>query len=632
MAVVKNLILRAGADFSGVSKSMKKAQRDVMRFKQNFQNTARRVMQISIVVGTATVLAAKKAIDAADEQIQQGVKLATVMKQRMKATDAMVDSVKKLASEQQTLGIIDEELQLAGAQQLATFLNQSDSLNKLIPAMNNLAAQQKGVNATSSDMVNIANMMGKVFTGQIGALKRVGISFTEAEGKVLSYGSESEKAAMLAQVITSNVGEMNSELAKTPLGQMQQLKNEIGDLWEYAGMVVMPIRNALIPATRAMIGNFQALIDKLRPTIALAQIFIETLFNVKATKNSEKITGGVENQADAYDDLGDSAKQAKKSVMGFDEVNQLQEDTEDSALNAASASAKNSDAMEKEKSVVDDLGDSFILTAEQIESATKKAKEFKQTMEDVKGFLSGFLKGLSEGIEDTWVVKLFKYIFGLEFEKAKGDMESVGESFGKIAIYIGEIYAAVKLLEGVKWFMSLLGVKGASSLGGAGALKAFLATPFGLILVAALGLEAIQSIAGFRMGDGEITAEPLPPASLKESIVDPFGKNATTEPRTHGVPYTDRPVVFNSYPVVGSGVEIPSSGNTFSDYPDFNNIIKPGISEGLSKSDIDEILNKIANNSVPPITVISKTEIDGIEFGRAVNNVLTNNSMRRGYA
>jgi hypothetical protein len=181
MAVVRNLILRAGADFSGMSKGMKKAQRDIRRFKRNFNNTAKQVLRISTVIATATVYASIKAMQAADEQAVAEEKLLTVMKQRMGATDNMVKSVLDLTSAEQKRGVIGDEVQIAGAQQLATFLKQTESLHKLIPAMNNLAAQQKGVAATSGDLVNVANMMGKVFTGQTGALRRVGISFSDAQ-------------------------------------------------------------------------------------------------------------------------------------------------------------------------------------------------------------------------------------------------------------------------------------------------------------------------------------------------------------------------------------------------------------------------------------------------------------------
>lgn len=161
--------------------------------------------------------------------------LTTVMRQRMNATDDEIASIKELASEQQKLGVIGDEVQLAGAQQVATFLKEKSSIETLLPAMNNLLAQQNGVNATTTDAVSVANLMGKAMQGQVSALTRVGITFSEAEAQVLKYGTESERAAVLAQVITNNVGDMNAQLAATDTGKQAQLANKLGDIKERLG-------------------------------------------------------------------------------------------------------------------------------------------------------------------------------------------------------------------------------------------------------------------------------------------------------------------------------------------------------------------------------------------------------------
>jgi hypothetical protein len=91
-------------------------------------------------------------------------------------------------------------------------------------------------------------------------LKRVGISFTDAQAEVLKYGNESERASMLAQVITDNVGDMNAELAKTDSGKIKQAENDIGDMQEEIGEKLIPIqlqwvqlqKSALIPALGAL--------------------------------------------------------------------------------------------------------------------------------------------------------------------------------------------------------------------------------------------------------------------------------------------------------------------------------------------------------------------------------------------
>ena len=168
-------------------------------------------------------------------------RLEVIMRQRMKSTDAEIASIKKLTSAQADLGIISAGVQRAGAQQLATFLYQKSSLEVLIPAMNNLVAQQRGFSAEAGDAVNVANLMGKAMMGMTSALRRVGITFTEAQEAAIKNGNEQERAAMLAQIITDNVGEMNAALAKTDAGKQKQLANEMGALKAKIGSLVSSV-------------------------------------------------------------------------------------------------------------------------------------------------------------------------------------------------------------------------------------------------------------------------------------------------------------------------------------------------------------------------------------------------------
>lgn len=200
-------------------------------------------------------------VEACNKQIEAETKLSTVMSQRMGATAGQIQQIKDLTSAQQNLGVVGDEVQLAGAQQLSTFLNSTDALKTLIPAMNNLAVQQNGVNATSENMVNIGNLMGKVMQGQTSALTRVGITFTDAQEQVLKYGNEQERAAMLAQVITDNVGNMNAALANTPEGRVTQIKNAFGDMQETLGARVTPALMNFYDTIQANMPVIQGLMD-----------------------------------------------------------------------------------------------------------------------------------------------------------------------------------------------------------------------------------------------------------------------------------------------------------------------------------------------------------------------------------
>ena len=168
---------------------------------------------------------------------QANTQLTTVMRQRMAATEEDIKKVNEVIGAQSKLGVIGGTIQKTGTQQIATFLKEKGTLEQLIPAMNDLLAQQKGLNATQEDARSVANLMGKAMTGQTSALRRVGITFSEAQENIMKYGTEQQRAAMLAQIITDNVGHMNAQLGKTDAGQLKQaemqfaaIKVQIGEL------------------------------------------------------------------------------------------------------------------------------------------------------------------------------------------------------------------------------------------------------------------------------------------------------------------------------------------------------------------------------------------------------------------
>lgn len=172
-------------------------------------------------------------------------KLTTVMRQRMSATTADVAAVNEAVAAQSKLGVVGGTVQRSGLQQLATFASHKRTLTALLPAMNNLLTQQKGLNATSEDAVGIANLLGKALQGQTGALRRVGITFSETQEKALKAGNEGERAAMLAEIITQNVGNMNAELAKTDAGKAKQLANSFGGVMVNIGKALMPYQSMI---------------------------------------------------------------------------------------------------------------------------------------------------------------------------------------------------------------------------------------------------------------------------------------------------------------------------------------------------------------------------------------------------
>lgn len=252
--------------FGSVGKQQALAVGNAFKAAGNKIKSAGRTITTTVsVYGMAGIYAGSKLIEMSEKQAQAEQKLAEIYKSRMGVGKQAVASTLQLASAQQKAGVVGDEVQIAAAQQLATYAKYPSTVNTMLPALNNLLVQQKGLNGTQEDATALANLFGKAMMGQTGALKRAGISFTEAQEQVLKYGTEEEKAAMIAEVVQQNVGNMNAEFAKTDAGKIQQAKNELGDMGEEIGAVLLPavadlvswLQANLLPKLEQLIGFLQ---------------------------------------------------------------------------------------------------------------------------------------------------------------------------------------------------------------------------------------------------------------------------------------------------------------------------------------------------------------------------------------
>lgn len=187
-------------------------------------------------------------------------RLAQSMKMAMGATQEQVDAIISLTDAQEELGVVDGRLQISAAQQLAKFLRTTESLQMLIPLMNDMAAQQYGVATSEQNLMSIATQLGKVLNGQTEALQRSGYVFSDAQKEVLLYGTEAEKVSVLVEVIGAKVRGMNAELGKTDAGKMLQFDFILGHLREKIGSVLtnfMPFVSMFAQLTTGVNGFLQ---------------------------------------------------------------------------------------------------------------------------------------------------------------------------------------------------------------------------------------------------------------------------------------------------------------------------------------------------------------------------------------
>ena len=435
----RNIMVRAGADFSAITKQSQKAAQSMKNMSTSIASSAGLIKKALGAIGVAVsfsaiISAAKDAKEAYEQQAEAEARLAQAMRNTMGASADEVKSIKELCAAQQELGVIGDEVQLAGAQELATYLEQTSTLKKLIPVMNDMAAQQYGFNATAESTTSIATMLGKVMNGQVNALSRYGYKFDEAQEKILKYGNEEQRAAVLAQVVEQSVGGMNQALANTPTGRLKQLKSTLGDIKEQFGLAVTTIATAFLPLL-TRVASVLSTIAKIATRVAqsIANVFGKKLETNAAAISSGAGTAAVNTQAmaDALGDVEDkskkaasAAKKAVRSLMGFDELNVL--NSSDSGAGSSAADA------------VEDIGDALEDLSDEVSLGSLfdfgEAVEGFEWLENALSNLMGRIGPIVDDIKKIFG-GLYDFIAGVftgDWERAFNGLGSAVEGFGAL--------------------------------------------------------------------------------------------------------------------------------------------------------------------------------------------------------
>ena len=233
-----------------VSNSMKSAGNKI-------KGVGRGITTSMSVWGMAGIYAGAKLIDSYEQQAEAELKLEKVYEKNMGAGKAAADATLEYASALQQVGVIGDEVTIAGAGVLAQYADTPEAINNILPALDNYLAKTKGLDATQEDAEAAAKLFGKALNGNYTTLERNGIVLSDNQKAMLENASMEERAAILADIVAQKTGNMNEELANTPSGQIQQAKNALGDMGEEIGAI-------LLPAVADLVSWFQ---DNLMPKI-----------------------------------------------------------------------------------------------------------------------------------------------------------------------------------------------------------------------------------------------------------------------------------------------------------------------------------------------------------------------------
>jgi hypothetical protein len=189
-------------------------------------------------------------VTALEEQEAAQVRLATALRASGQFTTEAMAGLQEYAASLQQVTTFGDEAILSMQGMLATFKASPEEIRELTPAILDMAA------ATGVALDQVAIMIGKALTGQIGGLRRVGVDISRA-------AFEAEGFRAIIKELNSEFGGMAQAMAKTPVGQLRQLKNLWGDMKEEIGAAIVES------------GAFTGLMDAIRNGMAELKGFLE---------------------------------------------------------------------------------------------------------------------------------------------------------------------------------------------------------------------------------------------------------------------------------------------------------------------------------------------------------------------
>lgn len=208
-------------------------------------------------------------------------KLEQVLRNTINASDEYLGYIKALIEEEERLGVVSKNSQTAAAQELATYVSRSKSLEALLPLLNDITVQQYGVNASQQEATTVATALGKALQGQYDGLSRWGYAFSDAEKAILGGNNELRKLDVLLGESTESIRGINYELRDTTdAGRQFGQSLEIRPAQEKFGKNVEAIKTSLLST---LLPAFNEAIDAIDEGVVKNAATFENLGNIIAT-------------------------------------------------------------------------------------------------------------------------------------------------------------------------------------------------------------------------------------------------------------------------------------------------------------------------------------------------------------
>jgi hypothetical protein len=466
---LKNLLVRVGADISGLQKGMKKAQKDVSTFSSSLSNSLKGIGTLLASIGAGMTLGAGIK-DAMEFEAHMGT-LNQTLGESTKGFQEWMNTTGK------ALGMSKLQLSKYGNQYSLTLKgiakDQDDLAKKTQQTLEAVAIIRS---KTGMEVTEISDRMRSAMNGEADGADELGVNVRVAAieaskaYKMMSDGKPWEQLSANMQKairwqhtmdsITSNLG---NTMANNTSMKMARFTASLQDMRLAMGQAWLPILNIALPA-------LTRLSNALTRAFSVFAQFMSALFGYKADTSggfgaeaeaAESLGDSVAGVGDAYSDAANAAKKAKGALAGFDEINSLADNS--AATESAAGSGPVDPGGVGGGPVIEDPTGGMVGKLGEIEQKIQefatKAKAWLSPLKEPWDNLKTAVKGVGTSLADLWnsdaVSKLRDWLANAVRFAAQKSLELLTEAFNTLSGAINTINGLVngdhkKIMEGLK--------------------------------------------------------------------------------------------------------------------------------------------------------------------------------------
>jgi hypothetical protein len=249
VALLERLQILIDADAKGAVREFDKAGQAADRLDAKLEagaaKTSARLTSIgtkSLIGGAAVIGGLYKLAQASDEAEKQQLKLENSVKNSDQAFSNGGKALTDLATSLQQVTAADGDAIVGAESLLVQFGLTEDQVKKVTPLVVDLS-RKLGI-----DLDSAAKMVGKSIGGSAGALKKAGIDIDATALKADSFGATIE-------ALSGSVGGFATAEGKTFSGQLEILKNNLGDIGENVGKGAVSVFNGIAGSLVKITGS-----------------------------------------------------------------------------------------------------------------------------------------------------------------------------------------------------------------------------------------------------------------------------------------------------------------------------------------------------------------------------------------